>query len=317
MTQEELREQFLKYVYQPGIEEQHEVLGMFANLFLTIVQVHHKDPANTVADKEAKIVLQMMATKALYLMRTIEGVSFKTNTGFILNNILDPSIIAGQVRNVFETAGMFNTIYRTVENDEQKALLHLLWVSAGLKYRQRFVTNIITPDVKKKQEQESQHISDIKAEIEKSKIYQGLDAKNQEKIQNRIKSKEYLININGNDVNFLNWSEVSKSMGMDEKLFDNMYTYFSLYAHPSNVSVFQFAEMFNTEDPGYIELTQMNLLYAIFFLSVFLADYLHLFPKVKETFDKLPLIEQLILNAPNRLARGANFSINDSHVALG
>ncbi|MBP7558539.1 MAG: hypothetical protein KA821_19840 [Chitinophagaceae bacterium] len=317
MNQEELRAQFLKYAYKSGMHEKYEVLGMFANHFLTIVQLHHKDPVTTVAEKEAKIVLQMMATKVLYLMKTIDGVSFNTRENVLLNNIIDPSIIAGQVRNVFETAGMFNTIYRGTQTDEDRKLVHLLWVSAGLKYRQRFVTNIITPEIKKKQEDEEKKINDITNEIVAMNLYQGLDAKNQEKIQNRIKNKEYLVKIENNKVAFLTWSDVSTSMGMDEKLFSNMYTYFSLYAHPSNVSVFQFAEMFNGENPGYIGLTEMNLTYAIFFFSVFLADYIHLFPKVKETFEKLPLIQQLILNAPNRLARGSQFSINDSHKALG
>jgi hypothetical protein len=317
MNQQELRLLYMKYNRNPGIPDQIEVLDMFANIFLTFINDHQKDEVTTSAEADAKIVLQMMLTKTLSVKKLLEGVSFLTKNGVPLSNIIDPTIIATLVRNIFETTAMFNTIYRVIETKEQAALIHLLWVIAGLKYRQRFTSHIMTTEVKQKQEDEEQTIKELENTIESLELYKGLNSKNQEKIKNRLDRREYLIRFENKEVFFLTWSDVGKSMGMDERLFDKMYTYFSLYAHPSNVSVFQFAEMFHPDSPGYIELTQMNLHYARFFLSIFIADYIHLFPKTKETFEKLPLIDQIILNFSNKMARGNNYTINNAYHELG
>lgn len=52
-------------------------------------------------------------------------------------------------------------------------------------------------------------------------------------------------------------------------------------------------------------------------LSIFIADYIHLFPSVIKTFEKQPLINQLVLNGLNKLLRGNNYSINDTYKQLG
>ena len=317
MTQEELREISFRYNVRAGLKEQVEILELFSQTFLKIIQNHHKDAVYGQADADAKMILQMMLTKTLYLRKLIDGVSFKSTSGPALNSIIDPTILAMLVRNIFETAGMFNTIYTATENTDQKELVYILWVIAGLKYRQRFVTNILSDETKKKQEGELENIAKFLEYIEQSKLFLSLDQKGQEKIKNRIKEKEYLIKFEGSTVHFLNWGGLSKTMGMDEKLFSNAYTFFSLYTHPSYVSVFQFAEMFAIDNPGYLELTSMNLNYARFFLSIFLADYIKLFPATIKTFEELSLVEQIILNFPNKLARGNHYSINQAHEALG
>lgn len=317
MTQAELRAYFLKYSYKPAIEDTKAVLAMFADFLVMTVHNHHGEAVDNDADGQARLILQMMLTKTLHLRSIANGVTFTAKDGTVLNNIIDSTVVASAVRNMFETTGMFNLIYRSQQTAEEKEIVYLLWVIAGLSYRQRFESNIISAAVKEKQEFEKKEIARMTEILEKTKTFQGLDEKNKEKIRNRIKSKEYLVRFEQNKVIFLAWHDLINVMGLKPGLFDNIYTYFSLYSHPSNVSVFQFGEMFEDNQKPFLEITNFNLSYAIHLLSIFIADYIHVYPSVRTTFEELPLEQQLILNYPNKFIRGDTYSINDSWKALG
>jgi len=316
MTQPELRELFVKYNLKPTINEQREVLDMFSNFFLIAIRNHQNEQVDSDANGQAKLILQMILTKVLHLRSLVNGVSFTTNDGTTLNHIIDPTIVAISIRNIFETVGMFHIIYNKPNTEDEKCIVYLLWVIAGLSYRQRFETNIISEEVRAKYEFEKKEIERLTTQIEQNALFQNLDEKNQGKIRNRIKQKEYLIKFENNNVSFLAWHELINVIGIKPGLFDNMYTYFSLYTHPSNVSVFQFGDMFEDEQKSFLELTNFNLQYAIFLLSIFLADYIKAFPTVLKSFEQLPLIEQIILNYPNKFVRGEGYSINESWKAL-
>ena len=317
MPQEELRQNFIKYNLKPTIRENREVLDMFSNFLVMAVKNHHNDPVDNDADAQAKLILQMMLTKTLHLRSLANGIEFVANDGTILNNIIDPTIVAISIRNIFETAATFNLIYRTSKAGDEKTITYLLWVIAGLSYRQRFESNIVSQEIRDKYEFEKKEIQRLTNEIEQTNLFQALDAKNKQRIRNLIKQKSYHVKFENNKALSLAWYELIPVMGIRRGLFDNIYTYFSLYTHPSNVSVFQFGEMFENEQKPFLELTNFNLNYATSFLSIFLADYLNVFPAVKESFNQLSLLEQIILDYPNKFARGDEYSINDSWKALG
>ncbi len=106
-------------------------------------------------------------------------------------------------------------------------------------------------------------------------------------------------------------------MGANQTFFVNVYTYLSLNAHPSNVSVFQFVIYFAPESSFFIGQSILSVKFFFMFVSIFIADYITLFPPVLQTFNKLPLIDQLIINGNNRLARDESYSINESWKELG
>lgn len=105
-------------------------------------------------------------------------------------------------------------------------------------------------------------------------------------------------------------------MGIRAGLFDDIYTFFSLYTHPSNVAVFQFADMFKQGDEAFLKLTKFNLRDAFCFLSIFIADYLKLFPTVQQVFNSMNIRDQIVINFYNTFMRGRDYSINDSWQAI-
>lgn len=295
------------------IKDSNDLLDIYANFFLKVILNHHKETVTTQSKAEAKIIIQMMLTKVLHVKGIITGVSHMLENGLKLNKIIDPTVVASIVRNVYEMTGLFNLIFRSTKSNEERELLYLLWVTSGLSYRQRFRGNITTNENRKKHEEERIQIANNIDKIKGSELFKGLDKKNQEKIITKLKVKDYLLRIEDKEVKFLHWHNLTEVMDIKNGILDDIYTYLSLNAHPSNVAVFQFADMFDRGKEAFPEITIFNLKIAFFLFSIFSADYIKLFPNVLKTFESLELKEQIVINFYNTTARNYEYSINDAY----
>jgi len=279
---------------------------------MNVIYKHQQDKVESYIDEDAKIINQMIFSKLQHVRLLLSGVNYISKNGIRLNTILDPTVIASTVRNIFETICLFHLIFIDTKSHEEKDLLYQLWVISGLKYRQRFSHVATTEESKELIKSEEKQISERENKVKSSELYKSLSFREQEKILKKIKAKDYKIRIEGNIVKYLSWQDMFNLLDCETTLFDSFYTYFSLYSHPSNVSVDQFAQMFDKEDLVFAEMTRINLKYCFVMLSVFIADYIKLFPKVLETYNNLPVFDQIIINSYNRCFRDEKYSINDS-----
>jgi hypothetical protein len=316
MTQEELRKVCKKYFWCESIEDCQALLDIYINFMFDVV-LNHDEEVFTQAEADAKILLQMMMTKALHLKKALDGIGFQSKSGRRLNNIIDPTVVASLIRNIYETTGAFNLIYRSAKNVDETKLIYLLWVHAGLAYRQRFDELITQAENKEKSDNEKAQIEAIKKTIEENELFKKLDDKNQGKIRTRLKEKDFLLRFNNLEVEFLSWRELVKSMEIKDGKLDHAYTYFSLYSHPSNVSVFQFADMFAKNTESYRDLVTLNLHIAFMMFSIFIADFIKVFPVTLKTYEAMALVEQIVINFHNTQARGHQFDINEVWTATG
>ena len=311
MTKEELRNECSRLFACKTIADSNDLLDIYAEFLFKAVQNHHEEAVYTQAEADAKLIIQMMLTKVLHLKTVIAGISFTAQDGSTLNKIIDPTIVASLIRNVYETTAMFNLIYRNPKSKEERDILYLLWVHSGLKYRQRFGNVVTTEENKKKQEEEKNSIDKIITEIENSTLFKSLDEKNQGKIRTKLKDKDYLMRFEDKEVVFLHWHELTKVIGVKDGMLDDIYTYFSLYSHPSNVAVFQFADMFKLDEEVFPQMVNFNLKIAFFMFSIFIADYIKLFPTVLQTYEKMSLRDQIVINFHNTMTRNYDYSINE------
>lgn len=317
MEQEVLRKQCKRFFWCKSISDCQDLLDIYIDFFFQTVYNHHDEQVFTHSEADAKLVLQMMMTKALHLKNVLNGVEFTSKNGKRLNNIIDPTIVASLIRNIYETTGMFNLIYRETKSNDEREIIYQLWVHSGLSYRQRFDSVVTTDENRDKVQHEKKQIESIQTAIEEIQLFKKLDEKNKGKIRTKIKDKDYLLRFNGEEVEFLSWRELVKSMNIIEGKLDHAYTYFSLYSHPSNVSVFQYGNMFAKGNESYPDLVLFNLHIAFFMFSVFIADYIKLFPSVLKTYEEMGLVEQIVINFHNAQARGHEYDINDSWKATG
>lgn len=313
MTKEELRAEYTRFINLKTLDDCKALAEIFLEHLWNVLTIHHEDEVFTQAHKDAKIINQMMFTKLLHLNKLLNGVDYTSASGDKLNKIIDPTIIASLVRNVFETTALFNLLFRQTSSEEEQNIIHKLWVIAGLNYRQKFGSVIHEPENQEKLTEEKKQIEDLIESIKTTTKYKSLTNSAQRKIENKINKKDYRITFDANNVKTYNsWQELCDVMELNKDLFEHIYTFFSLYSHPSNVSVFQFETMFDKESETYKSLTTLNFKYCFSFLSVFIADYIHLFPQVKETFEKLSIEKQIAINSLNKMLRGDKFSINDA-----
>jgi hypothetical protein len=145
----------------------------------------------------------------------------------------------------------------------------------------------------------------------------NMDEKNKGKIKTMLKKRDFLVRFENYKVLFLSYRELVETMGITRLNLEQIYTYFSLYSHPSNVSVFQYANMFSKEKEEYKDIVNFNIQLAFKMLSIFIADYITLFPNVLKTYEKMGLVEQIVINFHNYQARGHDYDINDSWKATG
>lgn len=291
-----------------SIDSHVEILDIFAEFLISAVKNHHQEDVFSHEEADAKTVLQMMLSKILYLKKNLEGICF-SGKKVQLEKIIDPTIVGILVRNVYETAGLFSLIYRHSQSKEERQIKYLLWKHSGLSYRQRFDSHDQSTENKEKLQEERKEMEQIASMIKNNTLYQSLDRKNQGKIENRLKNREFLIQFRNQQVRFLHWHELPNEIGINGGLFENIYSYFSLYSHPSHVSVFQFKDMFNKEDRNFEWLAAFGVKYVFYMTSIFIVDYLAFFPHVKSTFDTLDKNHQDVIDFYNKLIRGPEYSI--------
>lgn len=313
MTSDSFRKHCKKLFMCATIPDCINMLDIYTSFFTKVLSKDEDGESLTVADIEAKQLFNMILSKSLHLKKLLEGVTYNVYKSAKAFNVIDPTIVAILIRNIYETVAVFNLIYIKPKIKEEKNMIYQLWVLSGLKYRQCFEDNADTSESIEKLKSERKQISDIELAIKTSKLFEQLDCKSQKSILNKIRRRDYKIIFDDDKVKPLHWYELADVMGLKKGLMDNIYNFLSLYTHPSNVSVFQHADLLSPAEQESPKVILFNLKTANLLFSVFIADYIHLFPDVLSVFEELTLMDQVAINFHNTTARSYDYSINDSY----
>ena len=111
-----------------NIEDSQSSLDLYAGFMWKVIETDVQTSVLSKIEHEAKLMLQMMFTKVLHLKGILNGVSYSSNSGSYLNNIIDPGVVAVMSRNIFETGGLFNLIYRQPKTDNERDIIYNLCV---------------------------------------------------------------------------------------------------------------------------------------------------------------------------------------------
>ena len=315
MDQDKLRLEFLRLGNHKTIKDCIDVINIYSDYFLQCASIHQNDNIGIIGEQDARLIIQMLLTKTLHLKQLLAGINFQASNGVEIKNIIDPTVVGTLTRNLYETVAMFNLIYRSPKTEDEKLILYNLWVIAGYNYRQRFETKIRTPFTLAKLLKERKLIGELIEAIKITELFKSLNLKEQRKILNKVAEKDFKVSIENGIVKLYSWQGLTTLMGDNMVIMDTIYTYLSLYAHPSNVSVFQFGSFFENED--YLQTTSFHLRYFFILLSIFIADYITVFPNAKKTFENFDIKTRVIIEHFNNFSRGKDFRISDSLSALG
>lgn len=312
MEKEELRWHCKRLWSAETMPDVFELIEIYKSCLFEMFQILRRHPTDSRAVADAKLIPQMMFTKLSHLEQACHGISYITRDGSTkLNTIIDPSIVATLIRSVFEAVGVYNLIYLQPQTADEKLIVYNLWVISGLKYRQGFSSYLTREETKLKSQSEKDLIKKYIKQIEETEAYQSLDPKDREKIIAQIKQKKFQVHFKNGKPAILNgFQDIALKAGYRESIMGAMYTYFSLNAHPSNVAVFQFEQMFRSTAPIFGTTVIFNLKNVFFLLGGFIADLTKLFPEAKVAFETLPVLDQCVINYLNVFSRTDSYSIN-------
>ncbi len=209
------------------------------------------------------------------------------------------------VRSQFEAFCNFNNIYIQSKNVNERTLKYDLWALSGLKHRQNFRTE--EEENKRKKEDEKLQIESIIKSIENNPCFSQLNEDSKIEIRKKgIKDKDWKLKIIQDRAFFIAWHDLMKNANITDTV-DGIYRHLSLTTHPSNVSVFQFNNLYNSGE--YIKTCLMSLQISNYFISFLITDYCHYSSEAKKIFHELPYICKYLINSLNCMFRGNDFVI--------
>jgi hypothetical protein len=201
----------------------------------------------------------------------------------------------------------FNNIYIQSSTHDEKELKYNLWVISGLKYRQGFDTMLKTSVEKKAME--TVQIQAIEKSIFESALVNKLSDESKKLIRYAVSKKKWQVTLTGKNVQILGWQSLLNNVVLQNISFINsLYTYLSLATHPSNVAVFQFAEIHAKNQESNTFAIAIRL--AQYLLSFHISDYCNYFFKESNLFSSLPPLQQLLIDSTNKMFRGDDYIIN-------
>lgn len=298
-----------KLMESKNILDSKKILNILINCVFNLSIKHHTDPIDFVEQKYAKIFSQMIFTKLYNIRENLNGVNFSNNEFHFKNDIIDTSLVANNIRNLFETVCLFNNFFiQSADKDELIFKLNI-WEYSSLKYRLKLESQITREEQKSLLEKDINRVNDLKAKIEKSKIYQDLTEKNQQKIQNILKSKDFKFSIINGEIKVYDWQKLADNLPDTKKAIPLLYTILSFYSHPTWKSVCDFGYSF-TEEKIWIENARDLLRYTYTLSSIFIIDYIKYFPISEKSFNDLEPLDTYLIEFYNYLLRGEEYLLD-------
>jgi hypothetical protein len=257
---------------------------------------------------DALTVMQMVLGKGLAIKKLIEGLDFDNSiNGARMRGLIDPTTIAVLTRTQFEAFANFHNIYNSTDNEDLTNLLYDMWVISGLKCRQASVSEDMEEEHRAKAELEKQKIERIRETILENTHYLALDDEQKRWFRERIKKRDFELIFKDGNFSKPGWRELFLNAGVKD-VFMNLYSLLSLSTHPSNVSVFQFNQMFQNEFNEEMAFTFMSQ--STIIMAFMISEYCSYFQIAKRKFQELPELHQLLIDSNNGNFRGREYEVS-------
>ena len=331
MDQKELKDYCTSLVSLSTLEDCKIVIEKFSRFLMVVVNKHHYEDIHKQSEADLKVILQMLLSKTLYINQLLDGIDYKCDDfvscklgedcygheTFALNRIIDPTIVAMQVRAVFEMLCTFEIIYCVPDTDEKKDIIYYLFQNEGLRYQSRLYSGVTDSKLIEQKDEEQKQIDENVSFIKSTQVYKELSLENQKKIDKILNGKGYRVNIQEKNVETgISWENIPELFNLKHSLLDNIYPHISTYAHPSYISVRNYGVMFDVENPKFLEFAKMEIMFCVTLLSIFIGDYMKVFPAVKEIYLTMDTEDQIILNFYNKMFRGDDYSYSEAWKSL-
>lgn len=230
-------------------------------------------------NKFANMMLQMSLLKAKSILKLSEGEKF-TGVKNEKAPIVDIQSISSVYRSLFENFCYFNHLYIKKWSNEEFLILENMWRISSLKQRINLLEKsplLKEIEYSEKIEKEKKEVLKREREIENTSLFK-LDEKNIKKL---IKTNKWQLTIKNNKVRYVSWTEMFNESLKNHANSNKVYQRFSLDAHPSYFSVFQFGDLYKNRHD--LERRTTVIFETIQLLCCYLNDFEKLLNKIPNT----------------------------------
>lgn len=302
------KETLLRLANPLKLAEHITVTEILSRIIANIHLNHHYEPFENYHEGDARTTIQMILSKAKHLVTIGQGIELVPNAK---KTLIDPTALMQIERNVFETVIFFNSLYILPQTIEQQITIYKLWQIATLKFKQRFHSYAQSTEAHATVQEDINLLQALIEEIRASDIYVNGTEKTITQIDRAIDRKSYWIVFEHDGMNSSHGpQQLCDLMTKAQPVLENQYTMFSLYTHPSKESVNVFTNIYR--DESYKDLAGMGLRVTNCLLSMFIHDYVALFPNAKNTFEEFDIEVQAICTFYNKVIREPTTCINDT-----
>jgi hypothetical protein len=299
--------QVLQFVIDPTNQHVDTLYDIIIETSLFLMHALREKEFNSQAHLESVILFNMNAIKCLSIKKSLQSVSFDSPNDLVhLGEIADPFSIWPLVRCQYEAFCAFNHLFLTPTSIETKEILYKLWVTSGLKYRQAFPGE--QQETIEKRAEEAERIQLYENEIHATAYYRNLPVDQQERLDKFEKDKIWQVKLGEQSVVKLAWHEMFANAGTKQTLFSKYYAHLSLATHPSNVSVFQFRDLYGEGED--VKMAYSAVRFAANTMAFFIRDLCVEIPECRQAFNQLPLLNQITINMINRSGRAPEYTVN-------
>ena len=287
-------------------------LKIFSDFLFDAMGVLHKKGERTYALAEAKLILQQVFFKILCVNKMLDGVSYD-NDRVRLNNVIDYSSLHSIVREVYELLLVVELLYVKPDTEEKKLVMFDLFQIQGFKERQKY--SVTTEENKERLSGEFKELELCVDEIRNTQFYKGLEKEERSKIDYYIKDGIFRVVLDDNNFRKVDFENLGEICGVQKGLFDNVYSFMSLHAHPSYISLMQLEEAYKKRET-WESLSCSAVMQMISLLSIFVSDYCRIFEMMKELYNHQPDNIRFALDFYNHSFRGDDYCVNQEDMKM-
>lgn len=234
---------------------------------------------------DAKIMLQMFYLKCMNVKCLIDGCGFEQkqeNQVYTLSPIVDYASIFSLVRSLYEAFCAFELIFVLPDTKEKRLIMYESFQIQGYQERQSYYHSSCYV---KQKENEAILINVAKQNIRNTDLYKNLSTNTKNAIEQNHTFWRYFDN--NNEIHKFKKETDYILFGIKTEVFENMYSYFSLYSHPSYISIIQFKDAFNDNIEQQNQFVSTAVRNIIVLMSFIIADFCELFPTCNDLIKSM------------------------------
>lgn len=261
-------------------------------------------------EHDALTLLKMVSSKLSIIKKilTEPDLSFDGIIGdkYISHKIIDHVTLYAVIRTLFESLCIFELIYVFPKTKEEQKLVYNLYQLAGVAEQ-----NKIMPEDEKFKDEKEQLTEEIQIyikAIKESEFY--TDDKNRAVLDNCIEKRNFNVKINaGRVLPIQGYINTILEVGFKSNYIHGIYKYLCFNAHQTCVALTQFHDACEIYNPDAIRLVVTATRLTINFACVFIVDFIKGNAEIVDVFNKFEDYIQYLLDAPNAVFRGLQYSL--------